>query len=92
VVVVNPVRLAIAIAYASGESAPRILVKGRGPRARDIRSQALLANVPIATHRPLARALHGVPVGDEVPEAWWEALADVLAVVGHPAAVTPSAE
>lgn len=91
VVVVNPVQVAVALAYDDGDAAPRVLVKGRGARARRVRSAAERARVPIVPDRPLARALHEVVVGDEIPEELWEAVADVL-LLALAADVTPGAD
>ena len=83
VVVTNPTRYAVALRYARGEmSAPRVLAKGRGHVARRIREQAEEAGVPVVENPPLARALHRTAeVGRDIPEALFQAVAEVLAYV-----------
>lgn len=83
VVVTNPTEYAVALRYARTEmSAPRVLAKGRGHVARRIRDKALDAGVPIVENPPLARALHRTAeVGRDIPEALFQAVAEVLAYV-----------
>jgi len=81
VVVVNPTHVAIALRHERGaDEAPRVLAKGTGPEAARIRSAARRAGVPIVRDVPLARALLRLAeVGEEIPEALFEAAAAVLA-------------
>jgi len=79
-VLVNPTRLAVALHHERGRGAPRVVAKGAGPAARRLRSAARLAGVPIVREVALARALHRqVEVGEEIPEALYDAAAAVLA-------------
>jgi flagellar biosynthetic protein FlhB len=81
VVVTNPTHYAVALEYVRGGlPAPRVVAKGRGFVALRIREIAREHNVPIIENPPLARALYaGAEVGDMIPGALFEAVAEVLA-------------
>ena len=83
VVVTNPTELAIAIKYdAHDMSAPRVVAKGADFLAKKIREIAIMSAVPIVERKPLAQALYKtVEVGQEVPEEFYKAIAEVLAYV-----------
>lgn len=83
VVVTNPEHYAVAIAWREGEmAAPRVLAKGRGLLAERIREIARAAGVPLLAAPPLARALYRhVEVGESVPQALYDAVAQALAWV-----------
>ncbi|HSM93688.1 MAG TPA: EscU/YscU/HrcU family type III secretion system export apparatus switch protein [Anaeromyxobacteraceae bacterium] len=80
VVVVNPTHVAVALAHRRGEDeAPRLLAKATGAGAARIRSAARRAGVPVVRDVLLARALFRLAeVGDEIPEALYDATAAVL--------------
>jgi flagellar biosynthetic protein FlhB len=82
-VVTNPTRFAVAIAYREGEMrAPRVVAKGQGEVASRIRETAAEHGVPLLEAPPLARALHrAVEIGDEIPDTLYDAVAQVLAWV-----------
>ncbi|MFT3914373.1 MAG: EscU/YscU/HrcU family type III secretion system export apparatus switch protein [Anaeromyxobacteraceae bacterium] len=92
VLVVNPTHLAVALRHDRGaDEAPRVLAKGAGREAARLRSAARRAGVPIVRDVPLARALfHLSEVGEEIPEALYDAAAAVLAHLY--AAAPPGAE
>ncbi len=83
VVVTNPVTYAVALRYdRASMRAPRVVAKGRGWLARRIREEALRWHVPIVPNPPLARSLYAqVEVGQEIPAALYQAVAEVLAYV-----------
>lgn len=83
VIVTNPTELAIAIKYdAETMSAPRVIAKGADYLAAKIREIAALHGIPIVERRPLAQALFKtVEVGQEVPERFYKAIAEILAYV-----------
>lgn len=83
VVVTNPTHYAVAIAYKPGEMpAPKVLAKGQGLIALRIREIAKEHDVPVLENPPLARELHKVvDIGQEVPAALYQAVAEVLAFV-----------
>jgi flagellar biosynthetic protein FlhB len=82
VVLVNPVHVAVALAYDPDRGAPRVVAKGAGAVAARIRGVAEDSRVPLVEDVPLARALHGAcEVGQEIPVQLYEAVAQVLAFV-----------
>jgi len=83
VIITNPTELAIALRYAPGESsAPKVLAKGAGFIAQKIRETARGKGIPIVENKPLARLIYKmVNVGQEIPEALYRAVAEVLAYV-----------
>jgi flagellar biosynthetic protein FlhB len=83
VVVTNPTEFAIALKYDSATMhAPRVIAKGQGLIAQRIREIAIEAGVPILERKPLARALYKlVEVGQEIPEEFYSAVAEILAYV-----------
>jgi flagellar biosynthesis protein FlhB len=83
VVVTNPTEFAVAIKYDEATmNAPRVVAKGRGLIAAEIRRIAIANGVPILERKPLARALFKlVEVGGEVPEEFYAAVAEILAYV-----------
>lgn len=83
VVVTNPTEYAVALKYdAASGGAPRVVAKGRGLIAAEIRRIAIENGVPILERPPLARALYRmVEVGQEIPEEFYAAVAEILAYV-----------
>lgn len=83
VVITNPTHLAVALQYESGKmEAPVVTAKGAGLIAERIREIAREHDVPIVEDRPLARNLYkSVEVGRPIPEALYQAVAEVLAYV-----------
>jgi flagellar biosynthetic protein FlhB len=83
VVVTNPTEFAIALKYDSKTMhAPRVIAKGQGTMAQRIREIAIESGVPILERKPLARALYKlVEVGQEIPEQFYSAVAEILAYV-----------
>ncbi|MGF1633750.1 MAG: flagellar biosynthesis protein FlhB [Phycisphaerae bacterium] len=83
VVVTNPTHFAVALKYdADSMRAPRVVAKGADHLAFRVREQAMLHGVPIVERPPLARALFRmVDVGQEVPEEFYSAIAEILAYV-----------
>ena len=83
VVVTNPTHYAVALKYEEGTGgAPRVLAKGSGLIAARIRMLAEEHHIPMLSAPPLARALHEhVEIDQEIPEALYKAVAEVLAWV-----------
>jgi len=80
VVIVNPTHLATALKYADEEeqAAPAVVAQGQGEMAKLIVEAARAYGVPIVRDVPVARALNELEVGDEIPEALYEAVAEIL--------------
>lgn len=83
VIVTNPTHIAIAIVYDRGAmSAPKVVAKGADLVAQKMKEVATEAGVPMVENVPLARALFkSVKVGQAVPRALYQAVAEVLAYV-----------
>jgi flagellar biosynthesis protein len=73
------VRRAIALRYDDGEDlAPVVVSAGTGSLADQIERAALDFGVPVVRDVPLADALSQLRIGDEIPEALYDAVAAVL--------------
>jgi len=83
VVVSNPTEYAVALKYDERTmEAPRVTAKGKDLLALRIRQVAQQHGIPIVQRPPLARALYAaVEVGQEIPPAFYRAVAEVLAYV-----------
>lgn len=82
VVITNPLHLAVCIKYDSKNmNAPQIVAKGANLLAERIKEIARAAGVPIYENKPLARTLYRIPVGGEIPQALYKAVAEILAQV-----------
>lgn len=80
VVVTNPTHLAVALRYADGDAAPRVVAKGADHLAAKIRAAAYQNGVLVTENKPLARSIYRTcKVGHPVPAALYEAVAVVLA-------------
>jgi flagellar biosynthesis protein FlhB len=87
VVVVNPIHIACALRYepAGDAEAPAVVAVGEGDVAARIVRAAREYGVPVVRDVPLARALVDLQVGEVIPEALYEAVAEVLRSVWEPA-------
>src|ERR1700709_558479 len=63
----------------TGNGAPEVGAAGRGHLAATVRAPAREAGVPVHRDPELASALAQLSLGQEVPEAMWTAVAEVLA-------------
>jgi flagellar biosynthetic protein FlhB len=83
VIVTNPTHIAIAIVYdRENMMAPKVIAKGADFIAQRIKKVAADAGVPLVENVPLARTLYKtVKVGQYVPRALYQAVAEVLAYV-----------
>jgi flagellar biosynthetic protein FlhB len=93
VVVTNPTHFAVALKYADGQGgAPRVVAKGTDAVAARIREIAKENKVALLEAPPLARALYKhTDIDDEIPEALYSAVAEVLAYVYQLRAYTKGA-
>ncbi|MBN9163752.1 MAG: hypothetical protein BGO98_49285 [Myxococcales bacterium 68-20] len=83
VVIVNPTHIACALRYDSpdhggSDEAPVLVASGYGDLAKRIVEAAQQYGVPVLRDVPLARALVELEIGDEIPEALYEAVAEIL--------------
>jgi flagellar biosynthesis protein FlhB len=80
VVVVNPTHIACALRYdeKEGDEAPVVVASGHGDLAAKIIEAARQYGVPVLRDVPLARALVELEVGTAIPEALYEAVAEIL--------------
>ncbi len=84
VLVVNPTHLAVALRYDEDRhDAPEVLAKGEAHLAKRMIEAARQAGVPVLRDVPLAHALYEMNLGDEIPEALYEAVAAVLRAAWH---------
>ena len=83
VVVTNPTHFAVALKYESATMrAPRVIAKGQDIMAQRIKEIALEFGIPLVERPPLARALYRMcNIGDEIPEQFYSAVAEILAYV-----------
>lgn len=82
VVVANPTHFAVALVYDGTRGAPLVVAKGQDLIALKIREVASENGVPVVENPPLARSLHAtVEIGREIPEALYQAVAELLAFV-----------
>jgi len=83
VVVTNPTHFAVALKYGEGQrGAPRVVAKGTDEVAAKIRELAKEHKVAMLEAPALARALYKhTDIDDEIPEALYSAVAEVLAYV-----------
>jgi flagellar biosynthesis protein len=80
--------LAVALRY-DGEGAPRVTAAGRQELAERIRQLAAEAGIPEYPEPELAEVLAQVPMGEEIPEALYLAVAQVIAFAFYVSGRTP---
>jgi flagellar biosynthetic protein FlhB len=82
VVVTNPTHYAVALRYDGEKLAPEVVAKGKDLIAFQIRKVAKENGVPVIPDPPLARGLHQtVEIGHQIPEEFFQAVAQLLAFV-----------
>jgi flagellar biosynthesis protein len=75
----NPNQQAIALAYATGDYAPKVLAKGRGAIAEQIIARAKEHHVFVHESKDLVALLMQVDLDDHIPPALYQAIAEILA-------------
>jgi len=80
--------LAVALQY-DGESAPRVTASGHDAVAEQIIALAREHGIPMQENAPLAGLLSRVEPGEEIPEALYLAVAQVIAFAYHLSGKTP---
>src|SRR5215216_465369 len=82
VVVTNPTHYSVALRYEGDKLAPEVVAKGKDLIAFQIRKIAKEHAVPVVADPPLARGLHKtVEIGQQIPEEFFQAVAQLLAFV-----------
>ena len=83
VVITNPTHLSVAVKYDEATMrAPIVVAKGADLLALKIREIAKENRVPIVENKSLARSLYkSVEVGEPIPQAFFKAVAEMLAYV-----------
>jgi flagellar biosynthesis protein len=76
---IQPSPVAVALKYKTG--APRVVAKGRGAIGQAIIDRAKEHNVPLREDPALAEALSTIELDQEIPEALYKAVAQVLAFI-----------
>ena len=74
----NAQQQAVALAYESGEFAPRVLAKGHGAIAEHIIAVAQEQGVFVHESKDLVAMLMQVDLDDHIPEALYQAIAELL--------------
>lgn len=79
----NPTHVAVALKYDAGAmAAPVVVAKGYDEVAQRIKAIAAEHNITMVENVTLARALaKEVDIGKPVPTKWYQAVAEVLAMV-----------
>ena len=78
-VALDPRTSAVALAYAAGDSAPRVVAKGRGLLAEEILRRAQAAGIPVHASRELVSLLMQVDLDRHIPPELYRAVAELLA-------------
>lgn len=83
VVITNPTHYAVALQYKEDKmAAPTVIAKGKDQVAFRIREKAAEHDIRIIENRPVAQSLYfHCEVGDPIPEAMYQAVAEILALV-----------
>ncbi|MDO8306339.1 EscU/YscU/HrcU family type III secretion system export apparatus switch protein [Herminiimonas sp.] len=76
---VKPLANAVALAYHSGDSAPRIVAKGHGLIAEQIIERAKEHGVAVHESKELVALLMQVELDEHIPPALYRAVAELLA-------------
>ena len=75
----NPKQSAVALAYKTGELAPKVVAKGRGLIAEEIISRAREHGVFVHESKELVALLMQVDLDAKIPPALYRAVAELLA-------------
>lgn len=79
----DPMQTAVALAYQSGDSAPKIVAKGRGLIAEQIIARAHKHGVFVHESKEMVSLLMQVDLDDRIPPALYRAVAELLAWLYH---------
>jgi flagellar biosynthetic protein FlhB len=82
VIVTNPTHYAVALRYTPDMDAPQVVSKGMNLLAQQIKALGAENGILILENKPLAHALYKtVEVGEAIPSALYQAVADILVIV-----------
>jgi flagellar biosynthetic protein FlhB len=82
VVITNPTHIAIALVYNDELPAPRLIAKGAGEIAEQIKKVAKELKIPVIENKPLARTIFKtMKIGQIIPRQLYSAVAEVLSYV-----------
>ena len=76
----SPPSRAAALRY-TGTGAPTVVASGEGMLAERIRAIAAEHDIPLYENQKLVELLCQIPLGDEIPESLYIAVAEILAFV-----------
>lgn len=80
--------IAVALKY-DGKNAPRVTAKGKGLTTEQILEIAELHGIPLQTDAELVKILAQIPLGDEIPNELYVAVAEVIAFAYFLSGKTP---
>ncbi len=83
--------IAVALKY-NGQQAPKVTAKGEGLTADQILQLAEKHGIPLQNEPELARILAQVPLGEEIPEQLYLAVAEVIAFAFFLSGKTPDSK
>ena len=72
---------AVALAYQKGMKAPEIIASGKGHVAENMLEEAKKHEIPVYKDDKLATILTELEIGEQIPEALYDAVAQVLVFV-----------
>lgn len=72
---------AAAISYEMGDNAPKVIAKGKGIVAENIIEKGSEAEVPVYEDAKLADLLTSLEIGEYIPEALYQVVAEVMVFV-----------
>ncbi|WP_415056228.1 EscU/YscU/HrcU family type III secretion system export apparatus switch protein [Halopseudomonas sp.] len=81
-------REAIALVY-DGDKSPTLTAKGEGDLAEQIIQLAMEYEVPIYENAELAKVLARLELGDQIPEALYRTIAEIIAFAWYLKGKTP---
>ncbi len=79
----RPLQRAVALAYGSGDAAPKVVAKGRGLIAEQIIDIALEAGVFVHESRDLVAMLMDIDLDQQIPPTLYRTIAELLAWLYH---------
>lgn len=78
---VDTKKVAVALSYEAGDTAPRIIASGRGLLAEQIIEKSKEADVPVYQDNKLAKTLSKLEIGDMIPPELYGVVAEILVFV-----------